>query len=366
MIFISCCIEFTRVYELRNEVVASNMMGSTKEGIVGGLLRLFTQGSQDRVFATPWSGPGSRSSRYLDSDVYGHDYSTLQLAPGGEPGVLTLVKQADAIGDVDLVIDDPQGRSLNELVEKVQVTIGGQVIDCWTCKDDIETLIKTCCALFGCSPSRVRTRTVIPLVLAPFNRRNVFPLVALKHRDVNVNVTLRDPAVRMELWGNRYFLDNVPRERLKTTPQEFMVWQTQAHTRPTTKNGEVYTCLLNFNHPCLLLFFWGVDKERVSRVRLYAHYTTDAVYYDGPIEQLEYFQASRWNMQVDARNPTCIFFGDTDMFSSPKASMNMSRIDYAYLELTTSQDIRGSLKISAIGSQPLRISCGEAGLAFSK
>ena len=123
-----------------------------------------------------------------------------------------------------------------------------------------------------------------------------------------------------------------------------------------------FTIEVCLNHPAAAIVFWGFDRSRVTNVRL----RLDAgVFYDGPLEPLERAKETRLGAAVDA---CFIFFSRGPLWSDRQSTVNFSRIDRAFLEIKSTQELGPNdvVQVRAITLQPLRISCGMAGLAFSK
>jgi hypothetical protein len=236
----------------------SKSPNSPKSPVVhGGMLSLVKSGPQDAAFMNLHYDPKALLHLPAEDGVcstYGHDYGTLPLddvaswchdhdKPAAQI-VMKIAKSADLLTDVSLVITNPQRRSMNELLTAIGVEIGGQRMDWWHSRaqdgEDIQTLIESCCALYGRRVEQIGEKTIVPLVLAPFNVHNLFPLVALNRHDLVVNVRFDGDPLSIELWGRRYFLEVPERRSVTEMNHDFLVFQTSFAVR----NGPSKPCAM--------------------------------------------------------------------------------------------------------------------------
>ena len=116
-----------------------------------------------------------------------------------------------------------------------------------------------------------------------------------------------------------------------------------------------------FHHPVTTLMFWGHDPTNVVNVKLIFD---GYVMYDGPLEPLERQKSIRG---ITLENVAMFFFSDEPMSSAYQSTVNVSRVNSTIIEIETSQGSSArSIDVCVIGVQPLRISGGMAGLAYSK
>lgn len=270
--------------------------------------------------------------------------------------VLTLSRTCDLVGELDLAL------GLGASIESVEVEIGGQRVD----KVDFdETLLEALSAVHGRLGGGGGGTRFVPLLLAPFHRGNLLPLVALQHHPVKVSIEFgageipdEDLERGVELYGDVYFLEAPMRRRLCDEPISMGVAQCQWGA--SERSFAVKLCC---NHPVTALVFWGFDRGAVTNVRLVLD---GSALYDGPLEALERAKEARLGPLA-----ACVLFltgASTPPWSDRQASVNFSRIDCATLEIASTQELGPDerVHVRAVTLQPLRIAAGMAGLEFSK
>ena len=289
---------------------------------------------------------------------------------------LEILPSCDLINLVDLYVTCP----LSD-IHTITVSYGGQQFDkLWS-----PTQIRTQAALFGRQVSEQKQGqglSIIPLAMAPFHKTNlVFPSTAFHALKVTIVFKRDAPPDRVELFGNMYFFkdydkrmfDDIkpyePDEEMKDLwtflkSQEFVTFQSTYNDDNVLKKG-VNHLKLQFNHPCGVLYFWGFDKSKVKNIRFLLN---KEVFYDGPIEALEYNKASRG---FGACEPVMIFLSDgfntgnsTDLTTYPKSTVNFSRIDYEDIEIETDEE-EATVFFAAVNIQIVRHMTRMYGLVFS-
>ena len=283
---------------------------------------------------------------------------------------INVLKTCDLINEVDLVLTNISMES----IESVQYEIGGQRIDII---DLDPVLLDALAAVHGGrrpwtrkavdvvhGQGKLKERHFIPLMLGGLHSWNLLPLIALRNHDVVVRISFRcsDFEIGVEqsvdLYGNVYFLDTPMRQKLQV-PQCMGI--AQCNWGACEKS---FTVRLHLNHSVTAIMFWGFDKNKVTNVRLSLN---GSAFYDDALEPLERAKESRLGGPLDA---CFIFFScsSTPVWSDMQSTINFSRIDHAILEITSSEELGPAdrVHVRAITLQPLRISQGMAGLAFSK
>lgn len=307
-------------------------------------------------------------------------------------------RQCDLVGGVDLALPvwaSPGPGVRNRLgIRAVEVTIGGQAMDRWSVRDDMDTQIRASAALFGRSVTTHGGRVFVPLALGPFQN----PLPLLDVHEIQVTVRFEPDylaAVRtgddldvpgIELYGDRYWLANGSDTRGVAARDgaggvlEVMTVQSQycgAEAVPAVPagGGGVETRInLSFNHPVQMVYFWGVPGITAARLELNVWKEDVAALdrtrrvCDCPVEALERAKVVRLGAAAAAAfEPLALFFSEDPMGRATKSSINFSRIDRAALVVTTAPGSPGGqLHAVGINQQLLRIGAGMAGLAFSK
>lgn len=309
--------------------------------------------------------------------VYGRIPATTQFnAPNVIHFSIDRLNGCDMFNRVDLAIPAwaGGGERLDALVRSIRVEIGGQRIDVLNVTGDLETLIDTTCALTGDPHRKVRTiggTTFAPLAMAPFHAFDMAILSALVHHELRVTVHLTDRAAAAvaekggrcdgwELYGNQYFVPEAYSSRLRDMAHEHCSIQSQFTGTEELKPGK-NSVRLHFNHPVHLLFFWGFDPTKVTRVALELN---GKPYYDGSLAALENLKASRGLQNVA---PSVLWFNQGPLNAPSKATINFSRVDHARLVLELADDAAPThIQVVGLNLQPIRYMCGMAGLVFSK
>ena len=327
----------------------------------GALLSLVAKGAQDRYMDA--SAELFDARKQFLKEVHQFVYRQLDAEKKTYQETTTRFKihrQCDLISCVDLALPNAEGKSINDILSRIETEIGGQRMDV-LCVEDIETQIQTNCALLGRKGkiTHINGVTFIPLVMAPLHENNlIFP--SAQHHDFMINIQFKDgyDHTNVKLYAKCYFLETEPRRNLFAESHEFVTVQNQYCGKDTLQKGK-NTIKLNFNHPVYLIYFWGFDKSKVKRVsvRLDA-----ATFYDGPIEPLEHFKLSQ-GYNVD---PVMLFFSEDKVTDAPRSSTNLSRIDRAELIIETDEEETKDVYVVGLNMQPLRYKSGMYGLAFSK
>lgn len=274
----------------------------------------------------------------------------------------------DLVHEIDLAIPNASNRPLDELIDRIETQIGGQRIDVLY-SPDIETQINTTCALlYGRRAVRhINGVTFVPLAMAPFHETNLMR-PSTKHHDlyviIRMGAVIGHDHPTYALYGNVYFLDKPARLRLLDAPHEFATIQNQSnHGDVSREEGGVTTVDLTYNHPLHLIYFWGFDKSKVRNVKLLLD---NAAFYDGPIEALEHYKASRCAAPPHP-DPTVIYFSRGRSFDEPcMGTINFSRIDRAKLVIESDQEDAFPVHVVGLNVQPMRYCHDMYGLVFSK
>ena len=252
-------------------------------------------------------------------------------------------------------------------IQKVEVLIGGQVIDEQTSEFSLEIAP----ALLGQTYSKSLVATsadasaFYPLRFSFCeNAQSAIPLVALQYHDVELRITWGPgtPATDTEVHAQFIYLDTDERTALSSTPQNMLVTQTQRAVQSGSNIQE-----LNFNHPVKFVSTYksGGVGVAAGEVRLQIngtdvgdakkaqpHYTSASLYYHTPFAALNNADKDRFLY------PFCL---DTSKLQ-PTGSLNFSRLDSARL-LSTAGSF--DTDIYAVNYNILRIENGMGGLTYS-
>lgn len=272
-----------------------------------------------------------------------------------------LIKDCHFVNCIDLVFDNPCNTSINKWVHKIQVEAGDQVIDSFK-SDDLYLQAQTNASIHKRQMRCINGKSFIPLCLAPFHNFNLVTVMADSHSiHIYLYLTeegLTEPVDKWRLYGNKYYLDPNEYQTILKTPHEFVTIQNQdCGSYKMTTGVNVFS--LNFNHPLYLIYLFGFDKRKVTKMKLEFDELT---YYEGSIEPLEMF---KFNNGINDE-PLFIWFGDNIIEDMPKSTVNFSRIDKVMLTIETTEKEDRDVSIIALAVQPFRYTSGMFGLRYTK
>jgi hypothetical protein len=294
---------------------------------------------------------------------------------GGTPGrnrkiSMTIPLQYHMISDLELILEHEGDSDYNidNAIKVIEVEIGGQRIDRLSSMREVELN----CQLI--SPHRKVTTTknkhgkftsIIPLELAPFHGNEAFPLVSLYRHEMKIIIGFGDfPVDHAEIWGKTYIFYADTWKLLTNVAQEFMTIQTQFTGEEEVTLGKRNIIRLNFNHPITCIYFWGIDKQYIAKIRFQINGM------DYIVTSPEILERLAKQKGIERTDDTLIIFLDDGDITKPYSWLNFSCIDNATLtfDLYGNQDeeIKKNVNIVALNHQPLRIMSGMAGLSFSK
>lgn len=269
-------------------------------------------------------------------------------------------RKGDMLGYVYVASRANGTPNLKDYVSKVELLIGGQVID--TQESEFMTDLAPVVMNQTSSKSNYNASTdyYVPLRFSFCeNAQSALPLVALQYHDVELRITWGSLTVDdMEVYAQFIHLDTDERMSISSTPQNMIVTQTQKAIASKSSTQE-----LSFNHPMkylvaknttgalttakMKLQINGTDVSDAKSVR--PHFTYTPVYY-----HTQNATASNDVILV----PFCL---DTSKLQ-PTGSLNFSRLDSARLvvEGDTFED-----NVYGVNYNILRIENGMGGLMYS-
>lgn len=263
----------------------------------------------------------------------------------------------------------------NTVVDKVELVIGGQVID----TQDVY-FSNTISPLYISSTYSTKFQTTNDATFFPFqfffckDFQSCLPLVALQFHDVEIRIYWKgnlDTTKFYRAWANFIYLDADERKYFAEKPHDMIIYQVQRTPAQGVNNQE-----LVFNHPVKFITFptqsysTGTQtlKTQINGVdvgidRPLPHYTQVNPYY-----HTQYgFDSAVPAFKNNALIPFCL---DTSKLQ-PTGTLNFSRIDTFRLitqgtSLTSSIiDTARTQYIYAVNYNVLRINKGMAGLLYS-
>ena len=328
----------------------------------GGIAQLVAIGAQDAHLV------GQPEVSFFRSNYKRHtnfaqtvERQTIQGNPAtGGMSTIRFERKGDMLGYVYVASRANATQNLKDYVSKVELLIGGQVID--TQESEFMTDLAPVVMNQTSSKSNYNASTdfYVPLRFSFCeNAQSALPLVALQYHDVELRITWGSLTVDdMEVYAQFIHLDTDERTALSSTPQNMIVTQTQKAVKSKSGIQE-----LNFNHPMkylvaknttgalttakMKLQINGTDVSDAKSVQ--PHFTYIPVYY-----HTQNATASNDVLLV----PFCL---DTSKLQ-PTGSLNFSRLDSARLvvEGDTFED-----NVYGVNYNILRIENGMGGLMYS-
>ena len=266
-------------------------------------------------------------------------------------------RKGDMLGYVYISERDGAETNWNARISKVELLIGGQVIDEQEYTFSAELAPTTMNQ--GYAKTTYNGETFYPLRFSFCeNAQSALPLVALQYHDVELRITWGATATAdAEVYAQFIHLDTDERTALSSTPQNMLITQTQKSVNSGSKIQE-----LNFNHPIKYL----VAKEvRGASTKLKLQINgTDVSDYKTIIPHFTaapiYYHTSSGNCTAD--NVTLVPFCLDTSKLQPTGSLNFSRLDSARL---VSDNVTFANHVYAVNYNVLRIENGMGGLMYS-
>ena len=338
----------------------------------GGIAQLVAVGAQDAHLV------GQPEVSFFRSNYKRHtnfaqtvERQTIQGNPSAN-GMSTVrfERKGDMLGYVYLADRSANHVAWETAVSKVELLIGGQVIDTQEFKFSALLAPITMDQTAAKSSYVAGQGTFYPLRFSFCeNAQSALPLVALQYHDVELRITWeRSPPSDVELYAQFIHLDTDERTALSSTPQNMIVTQTQKAVASGSATQE-----LSFNHPIKYLIAENtvnVNKQLAdtTKMRLQINGTDVADpktvsphFTSAPI----YYHTAHGDVCTGgANNDTIIlvpFCLDTSKVQ-PTGSLNFSRLDSARLVVegdTFEYDVYG------VNYNILRIENGMGGLMYS-
>jgi hypothetical protein len=280
-------------------------------------------------------------------------------------------RKGDLVGYVYISNRSPQTLSRAQWksqIQKVELLIGGQVIDTHTSEfsQDIApvTLSQTYSKSLAALGDGANTTQFYPLRFSFCeNAQSALPLVALQYHDVELRISWGTIVQSdFEVHAQFIYLDTDERSALAGTPQNMLITQTQKSIASQSTIQE-----LNYNHPIKFIathkasqigFASGKVKLQINGTDVgdakpaKPHYTSASLYYTTPFSTLK---------ESNIENFLYPFCLDTSKLQ-PTGSLNFSRIDSARFVTDA-----GSFDTDmyAVNYNILRIENGMGGLMYS-
>ena len=266
-------------------------------------------------------------------------------------------RKGDMLGYVYISERDGAETNWNVRISKVELLIGGQVIDEQEYTFSAELAPTTMNQ--GYTRTTYNGETFYPLRFSFCeNAQSAIPLIALQYHDVELRITWGGTATDdAEVYAQFIHLDTDERTVLSNQPQNMLVTQTQKAIASASKIQE-----LNFNHPikCLVC-----EEGRTATTKLKLQINgTDVGDYKTIIPHFTsapiYYHTSAGNCTAD--NVTLVPFCLDTSKLQPTGSLNFSRLDSARI---VSDNGVFAKDVYAVNYNILRIENGMGGLMYS-
>tara|TARA_B100001758_G_scaffold29470_1_gene20844 strand:+ start:1085 stop:2134 length:1050 start_codon:yes stop_codon:yes gene_type:complete len=346
----------------------------------GGLLQLVAYGAQD-VYLT--GNPQITFFKVVYRRHTNFSIESIQQTFNGNAQANNRVTcQISRNGDlvhklyVEFTPKDEDIDDARECIKKVEVEIGGQLIDrqygdwmkIWnelTLPAGKETgynaMIK---AESNLTPPHIKA--YVPLEF--WFCRNIglaLPLIALQYHEVKINIEFSDQEFGdATLWADYIFLDTDERRRFAQLSHEYLIEQVQ-FTGGEAINSSNLSAKLSFNHPVKELIWQEKDKAKLGNTKLMLNGNDrfaerDTMYFT----HVQPYQ-HHTNIPDSGCNINVYSFALKPEEHQPSGTLNMSRIDTAQLKISDITVGTGEVKIYAHSYNVLRILSGMGGLAYS-
>ena len=393
----------------------------------GGLMQLVAMGAQDvfltgnpqiTFFKVMYKRHTNFSKECIEQEFNGNasfgGNATCTLARNGDLVQEIYVKMSyklDARGWTSSGSSHVNKRDVNELIEHVEVEIGGQKIDkhysqwldiyneLFETNHDYSkllrfpptTIVKAAATAAGVTATSGQDtdsgQMYIPLRFW-FNRNAglALPLIALQYHEVKINVKFLPMVVastyvkdlKSSLMVNYIYLDTDERRRFAQVSHEYLIEQVQ-HTGSEELKAQTKLDL-NFNHPVKALLWTSKTKHvKKAKLQLNGHdrFSEQEGEYFHLLQPYEcglghthsLIQSTRkWgpvSVSADEHSVGMYSFCLKPGEHQPSGSCNFSRIDNAKLHLTNSVGTSPKIWVFALNYNVLRIMSGMGGLTYS-
>lgn len=332
----------------------------------GAILALFCYGAQNKTMnALPEIAYDAKLmfSRY--QFVY-RKIEVIEINSRNENEICFLIKrsQCDLINQLDLYITQDTYTPLFQIINNIQIESGGQRIDHVINQEQYDMN----CIVFNRKPSHINNKSIYPIVMSPFHENNLVR-PSTEYHDLILRIEFREMPCDVLFFGNIYQLDLEDREKFHSSYRldNIIIGSciSKSHLKNKTMNGEqnVLTYSVDcFNHPMYFTYYYGFDKSKVTNIKLILN--GYGVFYDGPIEALEYYKHKRGFKDAE---PMMIFYSEDKFDKRPKSILNYSRLDSVLLEITTTQSPDEiNLWYGGYNAQVISYRNGLTSLMFSK
>ena len=360
----------------------------------GGLLQLVAYGAQD-VYLT--GNPQITFFKVVYRRHTNFSIESIQQTFNGSVGAgkrvtCQISRNGDLVHKLYLVMSATWNGNIDarDCIEKVEIEIGGQLIDRqygnWMKIWNELTLPAGKTTGYGdmVKPTEASDKAYVPLEF--WFCRNVglaLPLIALQYHEVKVNIEFAStPALfDAELWADYIFLDTDERRRFAQLSHEYLIEQVQFTGSESVVSGDKSKSVkLSFNHPVKELIWQrsniGANSELYStsgKAKLMLN--GNDRFAERNAKYFTHVQPYQHHTNIPAATSyiNVYSFALKPEEHQPSGTLNMSRIDTASLKLDwdlaadgiSGSETTGEIRIYAHSYNVLRILSGMGGLAYS-
>ena len=255
-------------------------------------------------------------------------------------------------------------------IEKVEILIGGQIIDTHHSEYSLDVHAAACNTTFTKydwgALSAVAERTIYPLRFSFFEYlQSAIPMVALQYHDVELRIYWGSGLVALgtpECYANFIYLDTDEREMFVSRPRDMLITQVTRMPAPGTTRAD-----LNFNHPVKFIAIPDVTSSvlaAANKVKLQINGVdlADFKFANSNFSEATLFYNTSY-ADMSKRGDIFLYAWATCIDKlQPTGSLNFSRIDSARLISETNIIDK---PIYAMNYNVLRIENGLGGLLYS-
>lgn len=251
-------------------------------------------------------------------------------------------------------------------IEKVELLIGGQVIDTQTNEFITEIADQYLVSSVTKSVDSNEIYLMYPLHFW-FNEnwQSSLPLVSLQYHDVELRITWATPGnYRYECWCNFIYLDTIEREQFASSPQQHLIYQVQRAIAPEVGS---HSFEINFNHPIKFLAasddLVGDPETTTLQLQVNGVQVGEPKTYSPHFNMApKYYHANYMTVIAESGFliPFCL---DTNKLQ-PTGTLNFSRLDSVRL-VSSNNGFKGGSDIYGVNYNVLRIENGMGGLMYS-
>ncbi len=347
----------------------------------GGLLQLVAYGAQD-VYLT--GNPQITFFKVVYRRHTNFSIESIQQTFNGSPSsgkrvTCQISRNGDLVHKLYVVFSGGAAtQDARDLLKKVEVEIGGQLIDRqygeWMKIWNELTLPagKTAGYTKMVGGTGASGERYVPLEF--WFCRNIglaLPLIALQYHEVKINIEFDtvagDAFTDATLWADYIFLDTDERRRFAQLSHEYLIEQVQ-FTGDETTSASGASIKLSFNHPVKELIWkgkGGSNEGECGTAKLMLN--GNDRFAERNQKYFTHVQPYQHHTNIPTTNKSInvYSFALKPEEHQPSGTLNMSRIDTAQLKLGGATDGATSVAVYAHSYNVLRILSGMGGLAYS-